>query len=420
VPLETAAALAIAFIAGVLVTFLARRSGRARADPELRAANANQSNTDEELVTLLDQLDVGVMRLDSDMRISRVNRAAARLLETEPDRLANRSLMEAFIDHRVEESARIASEQGSSALELAMRHDEGRRLAVRFRKAPDDHLWLFLEDVTELRRLQRIRSEFIDNLSHELRTPLTTIRLLTETLTQDLARPEVDVPPRMRERILKIDVETGHLVQMVNELLDLSRIEGGAAELHFDKVRMPDVINAAIDRLRTFADRQRVGLETEGLDDDLPPVLGDEERLGQVLVNLLHNAVKFSPPESAVILSAKVVEGEIAVTVRDEGPGVAKADVDRIFERFYKVDKARQRGQGGTGLGLSIARHIVEGHGGRIWVESEDGRGSAFTFTVPLADDDRVADDHGRPSQTMTRTAPERRPETSQGALPGE
>jgi two-component system, OmpR family, phosphate regulon sensor histidine kinase PhoR len=386
VPLETAAALAIAFIAGVLVTFLARRSGRARADPELRAANANQSNTDEELVTLLDQLDVGVMRLDSDMRISRVNRAAARLLETEPDRLANRSLMEAFIDHRVEESARIASEQGSSALELAMRHDEGRRLAVRFRKAPDDHLWLFLEDVTELRRLQRIRSEFIDNLSHELRTPLTTIRLLTETLTQDLARPEVDVPPRMRERILKIDVETGHLVQMVNELLDLSRIEGGAAELHFDKVRMPDVINAAIDRLRTFADRQRVGLETEGLDDDLPPVLGDEERLGQVLVNLLHNAVKFSPPESAVILSAKVVEGEIAVTVRDEGPGVAKADVDRIFERFYKVDKARQRGQGGTGLGLSIARHIVEGHGGRIWVESEDGRGSAFTFTVPLAE----------------------------------
>ena len=135
-----------------------------------------------------------------------------------------------------------------------------------------------MDDVTELRRLQRIRSEFIDNLSHELRTPLTTIRLLTETLTQDLAKPDVDVPPRVRERIVKIDVETGHLVQMVNELLDLSRIEGGAAELHFDNVRIPEVIYGAIDRLRVFADRQRVGLESDIPDEPLPMAWGDGER----------------------------------------------------------------------------------------------------------------------------------------------
>jgi two-component system, OmpR family, phosphate regulon sensor histidine kinase PhoR len=386
VPVETAAALAIAFVVGVLVTILARSSGRGGADTDSSAANAALSNADAELFALVDQLEVGVMWLDTDLRVSRANRAAARLLDTQPDRLADRSLMETFIDHRVEDAARTAAEQGSSAMEITHRNDDGRRLSLRFRKGPGDELFLLIEDVTELRRLQRIRSEFIDNLSHELRTPLTTIRLLTETLTQDLARPEVDVPPRIRERILKIDVETGHLAQMVSELLDLSRIEGGAAELHFDKVRMPEVINAAIDRLRTFADRQRVGLETEGLDEDLPLAWGDEERLGQVLVNLLHNAVKFSPPESAVTVSAVRADGEIAVTVRDEGPGVSKADLDRIFERFYKVDKARQRGQGGTGLGLSIARHIVQGHGGRIWAESDGERGSAFTFTVPLAE----------------------------------
>jgi two-component system phosphate regulon sensor histidine kinase PhoR len=393
VQLETAVLVAAAFVAGVLVTLAARR--RANAPNGIRSAgpvsSGDPSGTDDpsagdDATALLDQMDVGVLWLDTDLAVLRLNRAASRVLQVDYERLLGRSMMEIFRDHRVEEMARAAAAQGSATLEITQAGDDGRRVLIRFRKAPREGVWMFLEDVTELRRLQRIRSEFIDNLSHELRTPLTTIRLLTETLTQDLARAEVDVPPRMRERILKIDVETGHLVQMVNELLDLSRIEGGAAELHFDKVRMPDVINAAIDRLRTFADRQRVGLETEGLDDDLPPVWGDEERLGQVLVNLLHNAVKVSPSESAVILSAKVVEGEIAVTVRDEGPGVAKADVDRIFERFYKIDKARQRGQGGTGLGLSIARHIVEGHGGRIWVESEDGGGSAFTFTVPLAE----------------------------------
>jgi two-component system phosphate regulon sensor histidine kinase PhoR len=394
VPLEIAALVAAAFVAGVVVTVFARRRREMTDNPRSAGAPGSgngagldgSSGTEDDVSALLDQMDVGFLWLDPSLQVLRVNRAASRVLQVDYERLLGRSMMEIFLDHRVEEMARAAGDQGSATLEITQRGDDGRRVLIRFRKAPRDGVWMFLEDVTELRRLQRIRSEFIDNLSHELRTPLTTIRLLTETLTQDLARPEVDVPPRMRERILKIDVETGHLVQMVNELLDLSRIEGDAAELHFEKVRMPEVINGAIDRLRIFADRQRVGLETQGLDDDLPPVWGDEERLGQVLVNLLHNAVKFSPPESAVTVSAAIADGEIAVTVRDEGPGVAKADLDRIFERFYKVDKARQRGTGGTGLGLSIARHIVQGHGGRIWAESDEKNGSSFTFTIPLAE----------------------------------
>lgn len=345
----------------------------------------------EDLDDLIDQIGLGIVRLGARLEVVWVNRAAARLLRMQEARIAGRSVMELFVDHRVEEAARTAIHDGSASYEIQLRTDEDRRVLMRFRRAPGDGMWLMLEDVTELRRLQRIRTEFIDNLSHELRTPLTTIRLLTETLIQDMAGPGIDVPERVRERIQKIDAETDHLAQMVTELLDLSRIEGGAAELHFYNVRMDDVVNAAVERLRTFADRQLVGLETEFPAGDVPIVWGDEERLGQVLVNLLHNAVKFSPQGSVVTVSTEVTDGQLVVRVRDQGVGIAGADLDRIFERFYKVDKARQRGHGGTGLGLAIARHVVEGHGGRIWAESEEGRGSVFAFTIPLSADLRPA-----------------------------
>jgi two-component system phosphate regulon sensor histidine kinase PhoR len=240
-----------------------------------------------------------------------------------------------------------------------------------------------MEDVSELRRLQRIRTEFIDNLSHELRTPLSNVRLLTETLARDLDR--ADLPPRIRDGILKIDVESGHLVQMVNELLDLSKIEQGSIPLHLDTVDLGEVVRASVERLRLFADRQGVRLITD-VAPDLPPVRGDDERLGQMLVNLLHNAVKFSAAGDVVTVRARNVGDEIVLSVEDRGMGIPTADVGRVFERFYKVDKARVRGKGGTGLGLAIVRHIAEGHGGRAWVESEEGAGSTFSVAIPTGE----------------------------------
>ena len=379
---EDAFVFVFGLVIGAVVAIAARRLPQAFAPLPPAEAPPPDNVAERDLSGALDQLDVGVIWLTKGLAVTRLNRAAARFLQLDEARAVGRSLMETFLDHRVGDAARTADSQGSATIEVTQDGDETRRLLLRLRKSVDGGLMVFVEDVTELRRLQRIRSEFIDNLSHELRTPLTTIRLLAETLNQEIARPDVTVTPRMRERIQKIDVETGHLVQMVNELLDLSRIEGGAAELHLDSVRIPEVVDGALERLRTFADRQRVGLESE-VDSTLPLAWADEERVGQVLVNLLHNAVKFSPPESVVTVSAEAHDGEIAVTVRDQGSGIARADLNRIFERFYKVDKARERGQGGTGLGLSIARHIVEGHGGRIWAESEEGVGSAFTFTLP-------------------------------------
>jgi two-component system phosphate regulon sensor histidine kinase PhoR len=245
---------------------------------------------------------------------------------------------------------------------------------------------MLLTDVSELRRLQRIRTEFIDNLSHELRTPLTTVSLLAETLTREAEAAGNKIPPRMRDRIEKIEVETGHLVQMVSEILDLSRIESGGGLGVVDVVDLGRIAADSTERLRLFADRQGVTLRVD-VPDPVPPVRGDAARLGQVVVNLVHNAVKFSPDGGDVTVAVRAVDPDVVVSIADQGVGIPRAAQPRIFERFYKVDRARVRGEaGGTGLGLAIARHIVEQHGGRIWVASVEGAGSTFSFAVPAAD----------------------------------
>jgi two-component system phosphate regulon sensor histidine kinase PhoR len=294
--------------------------------------------------------------------------------------------MEAFMDLTVEDLARKAIASGSATGESRSGGPDGPALVIRARRAPGGGAWLILDDVSELRRLQRIRTEFIDNLSHELRTPITTVSLLAETLQREAEGVGEAIPPKMRDRIAKIEVETGHLVQMVNELLDLSRIEGGGTLQLTDGVDMSRLAADSAERLRLFAERQRVALRID-TPTGLPTVRGDAARLGQVVVNLVHNAVKFSL-DGGEIRVRTFVEGEDVVTaVQDQGIGIPRVARDRVFERFYKVDRARLRAEagGGTGLGLAIARHVVEQHGGRIWLESEEGVGSTFSFALPIA-----------------------------------
>ena len=332
----------------------------------------------------VDSLVQGVLTVDPGLRILAANTAAHRLLGRQPRTLIGRSVIEVFIDTGVEATAQTALETGSATTEHALAGADGPRLLVRARRTSSGGLWLILEDVSELRRLQQIRAEFIDNLSHELRTPLTTVSLLAETLTREAEAAGDAVPPRMRDRIDKIEVETGHLVQMVNELLDLSRIESGGGLGAIDVLDMGRIATESTERLRLFADRQGVTL-TVDVAEPLPSVRGDAARLGQVVVNLLHNAVKFSPDGGPVLVTVRP-DGETVVTsIADHGVGIPKAARPRIFERFYKVDRARVRGEaGGTGLGLAIARHIIEQHGGSIWVKSTEGRGSTFSFSLPI------------------------------------
>jgi two-component system phosphate regulon sensor histidine kinase PhoR len=296
--------------------------------------------------------------------------------------------MEAFLDPRAEELIDGVPIGGSATVELRVGDGEPRILVVSAHRTDASTVLVILEDATELRRLQQIRTEFIDNVSHELRTPLSTVSLLAETLSREAASS--DVPARMRERIAKIEVETGHLVQMVSELLDLARIEGGGQLVLADDVDVGRLAETSIERLRLFAERNGVALLVDA-EPGLPTIRADEARLGQVFVNLVHNAIKFSPDGGEVRVSVRSEGGAIVVHVIDHGTGIAKADQKRIFERFYKADRARVRG-GGTGLGLSITRHVVEGHGGRVWVESEEGRGSTFSFAIPIAPATRAVD----------------------------
>jgi two-component system, OmpR family, phosphate regulon sensor histidine kinase PhoR len=339
---------------------------------------------------LADVMGVGILRLDDRRRVELANAAAHILLRRAPGSITGRTALETFVDSRVEELIVAAGETGSASGEFRLSGADGPTLIIRARRSPVTGVWVVLEDVSELRRLQQIRAEFVDNLSHELRTPLSTVSLLAETLSREAEAAGDGVPPRMRDRIGKIEVETGHLVQMVNELLDLARIESGGPLVLLNDVDLGRVAAEAAERLRLFAERQGLRLVVD-VPAGLPLVRGDEARLGQVVVNLLHNALKFGSRDEAeggdrgsVVVAVRPVDEEVQVSVEDHGTGISKADQARIFERFYKVDRARVRG-GGTGLGLAIARHVIGQHGGRIWVESEEGGGSTFTFSVPLA-----------------------------------
>ena len=368
-----------------------RTAAQVRAVAALRTRNARLEDEldadrhDHDL--LLESLAQGVITIDGQMRIAAANAAAHGFLDRPPGSLIGRSVIEAFLDAQVESLARTALDQGSSVGEVGRADPELRRLLVRVRRSSAGGAWLVLEDVSELRRLQQIRAEFIDNLSHELRTPLTTVSLLAETLTREADAAGEAIPAKMRDRIGKIEVETGHLVQMVSELLDLSRIESGGTIRAVDLVDMGQIAIESTERLRLFADRQGVALRVD-LPGAVPAVQGDEERLGQVFVNLLHNTVKFSPDGGDVTVTVRAEDGRVVTSVADRGVGIPRAAQARIFERFYKVDRARVRGEtGGTGLGLAIARHIIEQHGGTIWVESTEGVGSTFSFAVPIAPD---------------------------------
>jgi two-component system, OmpR family, phosphate regulon sensor histidine kinase PhoR len=237
-----------------------------------------------------------------------------------------------------------------------------------------------LHDVTELRRLERVRHDFVANVSHEFKTPLTAIQGFAETLLSGALED-----PRNNRRFLEIirDHAT-RLAVLTDDLLKLARIEAGKLEVQFVPVQLAEVIERCTETSLLKASRKRIALEVD-VPAALPVVHGDASLLRDVVQNLLDNAVQYTPEGGRVRVSAIAGPREAVVTVADTGIGIPLADQERIFERFYRVDAARSREAGGTGLGLSIAKHIVEAHGGRLWVESEVGHGSKFSFSVSLA-----------------------------------
>ena len=327
------------------------------------------------LATVLDQITDGVLIADSLGIIQFANPAAGRLFQTAQP--VDRSIVEVVRHHQLVEAWRRCQETRqlqSESVEVPTRHQYLQLVVI-----PDLHSsgsLLLVQDLTRIRRLETVRRDFVSNLSHELRTPLAALKALTETL-QDGA---LDDPPAAKRFIDQIQTEVDALTQMVTELLELSRIESGRLTLDLKPVSPYELLDSASRRMRLQAERAGLNLKLECA-DGLPQVQIDLQRLEQVLVNLIHNAVKFTRAGGEITLLAEAGIGEVRFAVRDTGIGIPAEDVSRIFERFYRVDKSRAGS--GTGLGLSIAKHIVETHKGRIWAESIEGQGSTFFFTVP-------------------------------------
>jgi len=246
---------------------------------------------------------------------------------------------------------------------------------------------IVLHDITELRKLERIRRDFVANVSHEFRTPLTAIQGFAETL---IAGALDD--PQNRGRFLNIILEHARrLARLTEDLLKLSQMDADRLEIEINPVKVSQLVESCYETARHRAAEKELLLTlAPGLPQNLPDVAGDARRLQEVLQNLLDNAIQYTLPGGKIILSAELKSGSVVFTVSDTGIGIPTADQPRIFERFYRVDAARSREAGGTGLGLAIAKHLIEVHGGKIWVESEVGVGSRFHFSVPLFDPERA------------------------------
>ncbi len=250
---------------------------------------------------------------------------------------------------------------------------------------------IVLHDITELRKLERVRRDFVANVSHELKTPLTAIQGFAETL---LAGAIDD--PKNRVRFLEIILDhSRRLARLTDDLLRLSKMDADRLDLEIQRLGVAHFVESCVETAQRPAAEKDLRISVN-LQERLPDIAADRRRLAEVLQNLLDNAIQYTSPGGQIMLSASADAGEVKFTVSDTGIGIPQADQPRIFERFYRVDVARSREVGGTGLGLAIAKHLVEAHGGRIWVESEVGQGSQFYFTVPIFDSERSSSRNGR------------------------
>ncbi|HEX3469792.1 MAG TPA: ATP-binding protein [Silvibacterium sp.] len=345
----------------------------ARLEASFHALEAKQ----RELTALLDSMQEGVVAVDAGGRISWSNAVMQRIA---PGAVRQgHALVHAVRDPEVLACVETALHDRELRRGKATSVSPGRVFEVNAAPTPDGGAVAVLHDVTEIERAEKTRRDFIANVSHELRTPLTSISGYVETLLEDT----IEIPANAREFLATILKNAARMTRLTEDLLALASVESGDYKVKLRPVPAASLVHDAIESLTGMVLDSDVTLESAGTTNAV--VLADEDALTQVFGNLIENAMKYGKTGRRVLVGARELEGSVEFSVQDFGPGIPFEHLDRIFERFYRVDKARSRESGGTGLGLAIAKHIVLAHGGTIRVESEFGSGATFLFTLPLA-----------------------------------
>jgi len=379
----------LAMVAALAVHFrwrqkFLRREREAQAETEDLQRRQQQTTIDAKAQqqVLFNSMLEGLLLLDRNRRIYLANRAFKKLFGLKAE-LRGKTVMEALRVHelaalveRVESDGQVFDYE-LKLPELSERWLQVNAAAISNSAGEREGTILVFHDLTRLKQLERTREEFVANVSHELRTPLSLIKGYVETLL-DGARTN----PEVAERFLKIiERNAQRLDLLIQDLLTISALESGRIKLSLQPVELRPLVEKVFADLKPPADNKNVGLV-----NTLPGLTAtaDTNRLEQVLANLVDNAIKYGRTQGTVTVGGgKTGDGKVEIFVQDDGPGIPTEALDRVFERFYRVDKARSREQGGTGLGLSIVKHIVHNHGGKVWAKSEPGKGATFFFTLP-------------------------------------
>ncbi len=360
---------------GVWVTLTRRENRQLREGLAKQVEEANRSLADQHsfaarLKAVIDAPPHLLVILDQNGIITQAN---ARALDMLGNAALGRTTIEATRSHEVD--AVVQKTLRSRVLEERLVTWNTRPYLARAVPIIDGSAVLLLEDQSDRLRLEHVRRDFVANVSHELRTPLASLRLLIETLLNG-ALEEAELATRMLNQMLG---EVDSMTQLAQELLDLSMIESGQMPMKVAHANLGEIVDEQILHYEPMAQQKQLRIEDDVPDELMAEV--DRKMIGRVLGNLIHNAIKFTPDRGHILIAAAPSGNKITVSVADSGVGIPAEDLPRIFERFYKVNRAR--GKSGTGLGLAIARHVVEAHGGRIWAESVEGKGATFYFTLP-------------------------------------
>ena len=352
------------------------------------------------LDSVVEHLGDGILIIDNDDQVALMNLSAEKLLRVYRGWAIGRTYPQVFRDYElaaVVRDGRVADSLDAEPATHFIEMGRPRRTVQAFSyPIPSDDaplVLVVLRDITEFRRTEAVRRDFVANVSHDLRTPIASMKALVETLLDGALEDETVA----RDFLSRIQVEVDDLARLVEELLQLSRAEAGQINLHLAPGNVEPIVRRVIDRMRAQASLKQIEISLDS-DAELPRAMFDSDRIEQVLVNLVHNAVKFTPVGGKITLVLKASDEAVITSVHDSGPGLESGDLERVFERFYKAD--RSRSAAGSGLGLAIAKHLIQLHGGRIWAESDYGRGATFSFSLPRTE---LTDDEVSESETPPR-----------------